>query len=132
MACQKKHPLDKCESIMEKPLDKRTKILRNGKFCYRCLKPMAKDHNAILVIQQYSMVVPKVKTDNSESTTNSECSSKNAAEQENVMCASVNGKFNVEVISMCVVPIQTSHKNCKKTIRTYAVLDNCSRGSFIK
>ena len=39
-------------------------------------------------------------------------------------CASVNGKFDVEVISMCVVPI--------KTIKTYAMLDNCSQGSFIK
>ena len=47
-------------------------------------------------------------------------------------CASVNGKFDVEVISMCVVPIKISHQNCKKTIRTYAMLDNCSQGSFIK
>ena len=47
-------------------------------------------------------------------------------------CASVNGKFDVEVISMCVVPIKISHQNCKKTIRTYAILDNCSQGHFIK
>ena len=45
---------------------------------------------------------------------------------------SLNGKFDVEVISMCVVSIQISHQNCKKTIRTDAVLDNCSQGSFIK
>ena len=47
-------------------------------------------------------------------------------------CASVKGKFDVEVIIMCVVPIKISHQNCKKTIRTYAILDNCSQGSFIK
>ena len=46
--------------------------------------------------------IPKVKTDNSQSTANSECSSRNAAGEENVKCASVNGKFDVEVISMCV------------------------------
>ena len=28
--------------------------------------------------------------------------------------ASVNGKFDVEVISMSVVPIKISHQNCKK------------------
>ena len=28
VACQRKHPLDKCESIMEKPLNERIKILR--------------------------------------------------------------------------------------------------------
>ena len=47
-------------------------------------------------------------------------------------CTSINSKFDVEVISMCVVPIKISHQNCKKTIRTYAMLDNCSQGSFIK
>ena len=47
-------------------------------------------------------------------------------------CASVNGKFDVEVIKMCVVQIKISHQNCKKTIRAYAMLDNCSQGTFIK
>ena len=47
-------------------------------------------------------------------------------------CASINSKFDVEVISMCVVPIKISHQDCKNTIRTYAMLDNCSEGSFIK
>ena len=46
VARQQKHPLDECESIMEKPLNERINILRKGKFCYGCLKPMAKDHNA--------------------------------------------------------------------------------------
>ena len=70
--------------------------------------------------------VPKLKTDNSQSTANFECSSRNAAGVENVTCASVNGKFDVEIISMCVVPIKISHKSCKKTTRTYVMLDNCS------
>ena len=46
VAYQKKHPLDKCESIMEKALNERIKVLRKGKLCYGCLKPVAKDHNA--------------------------------------------------------------------------------------
>ena len=29
-------------------------------------------------------------------------------------CASVNWKFDVAVISMCVVPTKISHQNCKK------------------
>ena len=44
--CQKKHPLNKCESIMEKVLNEKIKILRKGKLCYGCLKHMAKDYNA--------------------------------------------------------------------------------------
>ena len=76
--------------------------------------------------------VVKVKTDSSQGTENSECSSRNTAGVENVTCASVNGKFEVEVISMCVVPIKISHQNCTTTIKAYAMLDNCSQRSFIK
>ena len=75
----------------------------------------------------------KVKTDSSQSTANSTCSSRNTAGEENVLCASVNGNFDVEVISMCVVPTKISHQNCKETIRTYAMLDSCSQGrSFLR
>ena len=43
---QKNHPLDKRRSIMENPLNENQNLSRKGKLCYRCLKPMAKDHNA--------------------------------------------------------------------------------------
>ena len=118
VACQKKHPLDKCESVMETPLHERIKVLRKGKLCYGCLKSMAKDHDAKNCQQRLTCricaachptilhgYVPKVKTDSSQSTANSECSSRNTAGEENVTCTSVNGKFDVEVISICVVLI---------------------------
>ena len=41
--------------------------------------------------------------------------------------ASVNGKFDVEVFRMCVVPIKTLLQKLYD-----AMLDNCSQGSFIK
>ena len=123
VAFQRKHRFqDKCESIMEKPLDERIKILRKGKLYYGCLKPMAKDHNAKNWQQRLTCricaachptilhgYVPKIKTDSSQSTENSEFSSRNTAGEGNVICASVNGKFDVELISMCVVPIKISH-----------------------
>ena len=39
VACERKHPLDKCESITEKPLNEKIKILRKRKLCYERLKP---------------------------------------------------------------------------------------------
>ena len=48
------------------------------------------------------------------------------------MTCAVNCKFDVEVISMCVVPIKIPHQNYKETIRNYAMLGNCSQESFIK
>ena len=50
------------------------------------------------------------KKDSSQSTANSEWSSRNVAGEENLTCTSVNGKFDVEVISMCVIPIKISSK----------------------
>ena len=52
--------------------------------------------------------------------------------KESVKCASVNGKLEAEVISMCAVPIWVGHKNSRKMCKTYAMLDNCSQGSFIR
>ena len=33
---------------------------------------------------------------------------------------------------MCVVAVWIGHKSSKKMVKTYAMLDNCSQGSFIK
>ena len=81
---------------------------------------MAKDQNAKNSLQRLTYVashakllhswVPKVKTDNRRNITNPECLSNNATGD--------NQDFTLE--------------NCKKTIKTYAMLDNCSQGSFIK
>ena len=137
---------DSCKTAgLELSLNERIKILRKGKLCYGCLNlwlkiTMQKNCQQGLTCRTCAAChptilhgyVPKVKTDSSQSTANSECSSRNTTGEENVTCASVNGKFDVEVISMCVVPIKISHQNCKKTIRTYVMLDNCSQQGFIK
>ena len=49
-----------------------------------------------------------------------------------VKCASVKGKPDTEVISMCVVPVWIVHRKSRKMVKTYAMLDNCSLASFIK
>ena len=51
---------------------------------------------------------------------------------ETVKYASVNGKRDTEIISMCIVAVWVGHKSSKKMVKTYTVLDNCSQGSFIK
>ena len=51
---------------------------------------------------------------------------------ETVKFASVKGKLENEVISMCVVPVWVGHRNSRKMVKTYAMLGNCSQGSFIK
>ena len=43
----------------------------------------------------------------------------------------MNGKLDAEVISMCIVAVWIVHKSSRKMVKTYAILDNCSQGSFI-
>ena len=52
--------------------------------------------------------------------------------KDTVKCASVKGKLDTEGISMCVVPVWVGHRNSRKMVITYVMLDNCSQGSFIK
>ena len=33
---------------------------------------------------------------------------------------------------MCVAPVWVGHRNSRKMVKTYAMLGNCSQGSFIK
>ena len=51
---------------------------------------------------------------------------------DTVKCASVNGKLDAEIISMCIVAVWVGHKSTTKMVMTYAMLDNCTQGSFIK
>ena len=47
---------------------------------------------------------------------------------KDLICASVN--MSSQVISMSVVPVKSVHENFNKLIRTHALLDNCSQGTF--
>ena len=43
------------------------------------------------------------------------------------MCIKMN-----QVISMCVVPVKVRSKISNTVVRTWAMLDNCSQGNFVK
>ena len=45
-------------------------------------------------------------------------------------CASTTAKSGSKVINMCIVPVKIKHEDSKEMVTTYAMLDNCSQGSF--
>ena len=49
---------------------------------------------------------------------------------QSLSCASTT--FRSNIISMCVVPLQIHHPDSSKVLDTYAMLDNCSQGIFVK
>ena len=44
----------------------------------------------------------------------------------------MTGKTGSNMISMCIVPVEVKHRDGKDMITTYAMLGNCSQGSFIE
>ena len=91
---------ERIKILRKKSLNERIKILRKGKLCYGCLNlwlkiTMQKNCQQGLTCRTCAAChptilhgyVPKVKTDSSQSTANSECSSRNTTGEENVTCA---------------------------------------------
>ena len=49
---------------------------------------------------------------------------------EDFIKASINQETSM--VSMCVVPVTVKHKNSSREVTTFAMLENCSQGTFFK
>ena len=50
---------------------------------------------------------------------------------DDLKCAAASKEHGSNVISTCVVPVKVKHEYGANEVTTYAMLDNCSQGSFI-
>ena len=119
-----------------KRLVERTKLFANKKLCYGGYQPMTSIRNTktckqrllCRICQEYhpagmQFYVKKVSQGNTESKDDTKDTAK---------CALVKGKLDTEMISMCMVHVLVGHRNSRKIVKTYAMLDICSQGSFIE
>ena len=142
-----RHKLEVCDKFMERTLTERIKFLVKQTFCYGCLKPMTEGHNAKTCAHRLTCTICKgnhatplhgyapnktPKQDRSQKIDGGENLKNNFDGFNNdLKFASVSGKAGSKVISMCIVPVRVQHKDGKGMIQTYAMLENCSQGSFI-
>ena len=145
--CNERHKLECCNSFMDKTLKEIIKFLEKQKSCYGCLKPMTEGHNAKTCTQRLTCssckgnhptplhgYTPnkKSKTDRNQPVDGEENLKSNfAGLNDDLKRASMTGKTESKVISMCIVPVKVKNEDGKDTITTYAMLDNCSQGSFM-
>ena len=132
--CQRDHDLDKCEDFMKKSVEDRSKFLAKNKLCYGCYTPISSDSNASSCKQRRVCTICKEKHPTGlhgykhprkgKLEDNSTNSNKNS-----MTCATA--KMNSRVVSMCIVPVKVRHVHSGKEIQTYAMLDCCSKGTFI-
>ena len=126
-------------------VDKRSKMLRRKRLCYGCYLPVSAEHTAktckkrrvckICAMKHptgFHGYVPRWKgggaTDNRKGS-DSDTVKTNFAEMD---VKSVSANMASKIISMCVVPIMVTHADTKRDVSTFAMLDNCSQGCFIK
>ena len=141
--CSKKHDLDDCVVYLKKPIERRRKLLYEKRLCFACYSPSNSQHFAKTCknprkcnhcgrshpssLHGLIKFKPKPETKPSDSETkNSESSTSDTVITSG--CTNLQAK----IVSLSVVPVILTHENSEKQIKTFALLDNGSQGSFIK
>ena len=138
--CDGSHDLDDCQFYTEIPVEERSKFLKENKLCYGCYEEISTQHTARSCKNRRTCKICKEKhptglhgftfkrkskssndgTDSNDPTVKSNCAG--------VGCATAT--FG-QVISMCVVPVRVKHSDSDKEVKTFALLDTCSQGTFV-
>ena len=124
---------------MEKSPKERTKILAKGKLCFKCYEPMTENRDVksckqLLACRLCFELHSSGMHDYMKRKTNEDRNNAKPRElgTDTVKCDSVNGKLDAEIINTCIAAVWVGHMSSSKMVKTYAMLDNCSHGSFIK
>ena len=143
--CEEKHDLDNCKQFNNMSVDERRKRLRRKRLCYVCYLPVLPEHTAkacrkrrvckICAMKHPTGLigyVPRWKvggTADKGKDGDSNTVKTNFVEMD---LKRASAKMASKIISMCVIPIKITQAETKREVSTFAMLDNCSQGSFIK
>lgn len=108
--CKTQHDLDKCPEFLKKPYKERHKFVFDNRLCFKCY---GRNHRA---------------QECTQSKTCEECSKNHPTSLHIFRVAAVRA----DGAGMCVVPVVVSHNHFpEKQVLVYAMLDECSQGTFI-
>ena len=116
--CSSHHDIECCEEYINLDIDERHRIIFQKKLCFGCLHPVGDNHNGKNCDKKRKCLVCK---ENHPTTLHGGKSL--TSNLSNMQCS---------VISMCVVQVELWHDdNPDNIVKVYALLDECSTGSFI-
>ena len=143
--CGENHQLDGCLKFMDIDLKDRINFLSKKKHGFGCLQPMKPQHNDKTCNKRFNCrtcsdghltavhgYVPKRKKDAQDGQMSNENNESLANIFVDLKTLSTVEKHQTKVISMCIVPVKVKSTAQGKDVLTYAMLDNCSQGSFIQ
>ena len=146
--CYGEHDLDDCVQYMAKTVGERSAFLTSRRLCYGCYIPITSDHNARncpkrRTCKECNGKHPtglhgyrhKKKESNTATTQTDDQPEENLSSNSTQIDTKDVKTFTTNVeneISMGVVPIVIRHKDTNKEMSTFALLDPCSQGCFVK
>ena len=142
--CRENHQLDGYLKFMDMALKDIINFLSKKKYCFGCLPAMKPKHNAKTCDKRLNCrtcsgghptamhgYVPKRKGDAQDDQRSNENDGSVTNSFADLKTLSAVEKHQTKVISMCSVPVKVRAAAQGKDVLTYAMLDNCSQGSFI-
>ena len=138
---ESQHDIAECSTILEQAVENRSKTIYKKRLCYGCLEGISKEDNAKSCSNRrqckvcngrHPTILYGIKIEKNKSKKGGDEVAATLAttkSQNEVKCASVNTGSNV--ISMCTVRVKIKGSSGNKVIRTYALLDSRSQGTFI-
>ena len=130
--CEDVHDVEECTKFLKLSVEERCKMVYKKRLCYGCYKNISKIHNGKNCTNRR---ICKVCGEKHPTTMHGlkpkpvKNEKLNDPSGPGVTCASV--KMREQVISMSVVPVKVTHEKSEKVINTFALLDNCSQGTFV-
>ena len=139
--CQKFHDLDACYSYKNMEDGERRKFLMKQKLCFGCYEPISKDHSGRNCLRRRICCVCKenyptgmhgYKPKSKESVTGGSQRSEEKSTDSGRKIACASTTIQEDVITLCVVLVKVKHKDSNFIYSTFAMLDSCSQGYFVK
>ena len=156
LICDAKHDLDKCETFLSYDVNDRSKFLFRQRLCFGCYSPTTPTHNAKSCPQRRKCEIckmnhptglhgyrprkrtnltnskptePKVRESTLPPENLSATDKKGSAIDHEVKACNASAVVTGKVVSICVVPVEIISAS-GNTVKTLAMLDNCSEASF--
>ena len=121
--CQETHDLEACEQYLEKTIEERRSFLTEKRLCYSCYSPTSRQHSA-------RTCQARRKCSKCGRLHPTGLHGYNYKKQATPNIQSYATKIPSS-ISRCVVQVKLRNLNPNNEVYTYAMLDNCSQGTFI-
>ena len=129
-SCEGQHDLDRCPDYLKLDVKERSNFLYEKRLCYACYKPTSPNHVSKSCRQRRTCnICSGSHPTGLHGFTLKKRSGNDETQQGELGCNLTS--LDAQVISLSVIPVRLCVKDGNQELIVYAMLDNCSQGTFI-